>query len=472
MRASKYKDIIHLYLLFLISVVVIYKLPTIMGTIFQILLLITFFFSKRDYFWLAFVFVVQSFPGALFSRYTGDIQNTFSLLQTSQAGTLYFWMVFVILAFIKALQKKASYQLVIVNNIKILAGYFVILVLIFGLYKWTAVTRTLLPWLFLFILPRLLQKEVDFQRYFYLIFSFLFFVIATQIFQIIFTVPIAKYLGGYNIAGTAEELKSVVRPTDGIYIPYLALFGSLYFLIFQKKIYRTNYLLTIVGLSVFSIFITATRTWMISVLFISGSYLFFISYQRYNIILRLIIPFILVLLIIQFVPAVSQQVDLALHRYETVQYLVEGDITAGGTLERLSVRSPRVFAKFKESPVVGWGYGDEANEYSDGHVGNENLLMHTGIIGYFLWLMLWLNFMLKMKLLNNKISVKNPYNNVPWLFITMLVGILIINVSAQWFNYLLGYLSGFTFIFLFTFASFVNKEARRAEHNLINTKGI
>jgi len=453
-------------------VVVIYKLPTIAGAVFQILLLIAFWRSKRDYFWLAFVFVVQNFPGALFSRYTGDIQNTFSLLTTSQAGTLYFWMIFVILAFIKALQKKASYQLVIVNNIKILAGYFVILVLIFGLYKWTAVTRTLLPWLFLFILPRLLQKEVDFYRFFQLIFSFLFFVIATQVFQILFTVPLAKYLGGYNIAGTAEELKSVVRPTDGIYIPYLALFGSLYFLIYQKKIYRTNYLLTIAGLSVFSIFITATRSWMISALFITGSYVFFMTYQRYNLILRLIIPFILVLLIIQFVPAVSQQVDLALHRYETVQYLVEGDITAGGTLERLSVRSPRVFAKFKESPIVGWGYGDEANEYSDGHVGNENLLMHTGIIGYLFWLMLWLNFMLKMKLLNNKISVKNPYNNVPWLFITMLVGILIINVSAQWFNYLLGYLSGFTFIFLFAFASFVNKEARRAEHNLINTKGI
>jgi len=466
MRIRANKDIFQLYFLFLISVVVIYKLPTMVGALFQILLLIAFWRSKRDYFWLAFVFVVQNFPGALFSRYTGDLQNTFSLLPTSPVGTLYFWMVFVILAFIKALRRKAQYKLVISENIKILAGYFFILIIVFGIYKWTAVTRTLLPWLFLLILPSLFRKEDDFHRFFNLLFSFLFFVIATQVFQIIFKAPLAKLLSGYILVGVVEELEFLVRPLDGIFIPYLALFGALYFLIYKKKIYQTNYLLTIAVFSVFSIFITGTRSWMISALFIVGSYFFFIAHQKYTILLKLSIPLILIFLIVQFIPIVRQQVELALQRYETIQYLLKGDPTAGGTLKRLIVRRPRVLAKFYESPIVGWGYGTEAREYSDGHVGNENLLMHTGIIGYFLWLMLWLGFILKMKKLTDSLSSKNPYKNVPKLFIIMLIGTLIINVSAQWFNYLLGFLPGFTIIFLFTFASFVYKKALLIERNL------
>jgi len=471
-RKKDNKEIFEFYLLFFLSVVVIYKLPTIVGSFFQLLLLIAFWRSKRDYFWLAFVFVIQNFPGALFSRYTGDIQNTFSLLPTSPVGTLYFWMVFVMVAFAKALRRKAPYKLVVSENVKILAGYFLILIIAFGIYKWTAVTRTLLPWLFLFILPRLLQREDDFHRFFHLLFSFLFFVIATQIFQILYKVPLAKFFGGYNIVRVVDELEGVVRPGDGIFISYLSLFGSLYFLTYKKKIYRTNYLLIISGLSVFSIFITATRSWMISALFITGSYFFFIAHQKSNIIRKLSIPFILVVFIIQFVPVVGQQVDLALQRYETIQYLLKGDPTAGGTLKRLDVRRPRVLAKFYESPIVGWGYGNEARNYSDGHVGNENLLMHTGIFGYSLWLLLWFAFILKMKLLNNNLSNKNPYKNVPILFIIMLVGILIINASAQWFNYLLNFLSGFTFIFLFTFASFVYKKALRIERNYKNIGNI
>lgn len=54
----------------------------------------------------------------------------------------------------------------------------------------------------------------------------------------------------------------------------------------------------------------------------------------------------------------------------------------------------------------------------------------------------------------------------------MLAGIFITKAPAQWFNYLLGYLRGFTFIFLFTFASFVNKEALRIERNLKTIKSI
>ncbi len=453
------RDIINLYVLFAVSVVVIYFAPRIAAIVLQVIFLFAFYRSRKNYFWLAFVFIIQNFPGGLFSRYTNDIEHTFSLFQSSPVGTLYFWMVFILIAFFKSVKLKSDYRFILEKNIILLFAYFLFLILIFGLYKMTAVTRTLLPWLFLFILPRLLKKEEDFAGFFNLVFSFVFFVVFTQVFQLVFRATVAEILGGSNITLATEELERVARPGDGIFISYVSIFGALYYLILKKKYFSRNYLITITGLAIFSIFITATRSWMISTLFVFGFYVVFIAKAKTAIIQRLVFPLLMIVIITQYVPVVRQQIDLAKQRYETIKLLLEGDPTAGGTLTRLTSRGPAVMEKFRESPVIGWGYGDEARKYTDGHVGNQNLLMHNGVIGYLFWLMLWLNFVLKMINLDKSITSANPYKNIPKLFIIMLLGILIINASAQWFGYLLQFLPGFTILFLFTFASFVYKNA-------------
>ncbi|MBK7377408.1 MAG: hypothetical protein IPJ03_00075 [Ignavibacteriales bacterium] len=107
--AINYKgDIINLYALFILSVGAIYIAPRGIGVLLQI---ISFYRSEKDYFWLALVFIIENFPGAFFSRYTSDIQHTFSLLPDSPVGTLYFWMVFILVALFKALQKRVIINL-------------------------------------------------------------------------------------------------------------------------------------------------------------------------------------------------------------------------------------------------------------------------------------------------------------------------------------------------------------------------
>lgn len=460
MTKKKYIDLIFIYFLFVLSVFVIYFIPRYLASILQIFFFIAFYRSKRDYFWLAFVFIVENFPGGLFSRYTNDIHHTFSLLPYSPLGTLYFWMIFVIIAFIKSLKKNKIYKNIFEKYFIILFVYFTVLVIFSGIYKYTAAIRTLLPWLFLFIFPRLLRTEEDFAGFFRIIFSFAFFVAFTQIFQVVFGITIAEFFGNSEMILVTEELRNVARPADGIFIPFLSIFGALYYMILKKKYFRRNYLILVIGLSIFSIYITATRSWMIGALFIFGFYVFFIEKEKVIILRKFVIPSLIVFIIIQSFPDVRQQVYLAKKRYETIELLLEGDPTAGGTLRRLDVRGPKVMEKFSERPFFGWGYGTEANNYSDGHVGNQNLLMHTGIVGYSLWALLWLIFILKMLYLNKSLKSNNYYKNIPKLFIIMLLGILIINVSTQWFDYLLSFLHGFTILFLFTFASFVYTNAR------------
>lgn len=457
------RDIFNIYLLFAISVFIVYFAPRIIVIGLQTIFLIVFFFSKKNYFWIAFVFIIENFPGSLFSRYTHDLQHTFSLLPESPSGTLYFWMLFILIALIKSLMSNSNYKLIFRINILILFTYFIFLIIVYGIYKYTAVIRTLLPWLFLIILPRLMKKEEHFMYFFNLVFSFMFFVFITQILQIFFGSTTATILRSSDTIFFTEEIETVVRPADGIFISYMSLLGALYYLRFKKKYFNKNYLIIITGFSIFSIFLTATRTWMLSTLFIIILYLIFIEKFKRDIIKRLVFPVIIIVLITQYISIVRQQIDLAIQRYSTIELVIEGDLTAGGTVKRFTERGPAVMAKFYEKPLIGWGIGNEAIKYSDGHVGYQNLLMHTGIIGFILWLMLWFNYIFKMFNLNKIISSWNPYKNIPILFIIFLFGILIINTSSQWFGYLLQFLPGFTIIFLLTFSSYVYQNSMQDE---------
>ena len=474
------RDIFNLFSLFFTTAIVVYMLPTLISTSFQILLLIQFYRSKRNYFWLALFFIIEANPGALFATY--DPSHTLSLLYSSPFGNLYFWIVFIIIAFFKSLKCKHAYPFFLRTNIQILTFYLLFLLIIFGVYKFPALTRSLLPWLFLFILPRLLRTERDYANFFNLIFSFVFFIFITQFYNLLSGNEFAKLLGG--LGNTALKDRSIVdarealRLVDGILIPFISIIGTTIFLTLRNKLFTKNYLSIILGLSLFSIFLTATRSWLLCVFIIFFGFLFLVSKKPILAISRLILPAILLIIMFSSIPYLSKQAQLAIVRYETIGYLLQGDLTAGGTLKRFDVRSPRVMNKFYESPILGWGYGSEANKFSDRHVGNQNLLLHTGIIGYALFVFFWLNYMMKLYQRTHSISRINPYKKVLQMFIIFLPAIFVIHTSVQWFGHLVAFGAGYTLSILFSFASFaywksiiVEKQLKKcnSKHNGTNS---
>ena len=58
-------EILVFYSLFILIVVSTYFLPHLVSIMLQLLLLGFYFFSKKDYFWLALIFVVESQIGGL-----------------------------------------------------------------------------------------------------------------------------------------------------------------------------------------------------------------------------------------------------------------------------------------------------------------------------------------------------------------------------------------------------------------------
>jgi len=476
MRNSENKDILQLYILFILSVGVIYKLPTMVGAMFQILLLIAFWRSKRDYFWLAFVLIITSEPGFLFAAI--DAVHSFSFLPDSPFGNLYFYLVFLLLAFFKYYQTKMRPSFFLKANLILIFSYLSIQLMAFGVYKMTAFIRMVLPWLLLFIMPRMLKKEEDMAKFFKLVFSFTFFVIITQIYKLQTGVEFATLLGGVasevaKARGGIEEVGAALRPLYGIFIPFFAIWGSIYYLTLKKNYFSRQYLNLILGLSIFSIFITATRSWSIAALFMAIFYIIISSRHPLRTLSQVAIAAVFIFAMVRIVPFLEKQVELSLARYETLEYFAKGDITAGGTTKRFDVRVKRPMAGFAANPIFGWGVGQEYQRYRDGHIGYHNLLMSSGLIGFTFWMLLWLNFIRKMMETYLKFQKKHHYKNVPLVLIAFAGSIFIIHTTAQWFGYLMGFNTALAIALLFTMGHrmyCMNKMALRVQQASKQTK--
>jgi hypothetical protein len=110
--------------------------------------------------------------------------------------------------------------------------------------------------------------------------------------------------------------------------------------------------------------------------------------------------------------------------------LTAGDLTAGGTLQRLDVRSKRVMNAWEQSPIFGWGFSDNGYLYADGHVGNQSLLAFSGLTGFALLNIFLIFFAYKIYLLR-KVMLQNHFRRDALLiFIFFLVGWFIIHSSS------------------------------------------
>jgi len=69
---------------------------------------------------------------------------------------------------------------------------------------------------------------------------------------------------------------------------------------------------------------------------------------------------------------------------------------------------------------------------------------------------------------------KNRLKKIPVLLITFFLGIFILNITAQWFGFLVSFTSGFTLSLLFSFSNLIYWQAKKAaKANLQNiTKEI
>ena len=164
-------------------------------------------------------------------------------------------------------------------------------------------------------------------------------------------------------------------------------------------------------------------------------------------------------------PGVNYAVNNSLRRTSTLVALAKGDVTGKSTMTRINIRLPKTLEGIKKSPFIGLGFSNAKDKYSQGgHVGNFDMVLQVGIIGFLVFLNFWLSFFRMIYSTRGRLSSSNSYKTPLLVLAIAMFGLLLLHfTSYHVFSYMV-YQSGvFCLIFFFCFSDFMVREARNEE---------
>lgn len=429
------KSVIWFLALVAVTFVTTYFSPPVIASVWYAALLAMYYFSDDEPMWLAFFLVtIDGFMG-----FFGLYEVSMKLLPGMPAVEIS--QIYILLTVVKALQKKNRVKVFYIKYLQVLGGYVIFLIvwgqlmgLSGGLNVYFRVLKSTLPFLLFFSLPNLLTGMRDYKRFFSIIFIVIILALVTQL-HTLFT--------GAHPLETISPATSESVDTDDFRVFYsvtatlVGLFGALFFLSMDRgRGFSVWVLLLIVFSSLMIAVISATRGWMIG--FATITLLSLMTIRRVGP-LKLagfvIITGLFVLLALSN-DKVSSQLKYSGERLVKLESVGEGDITAEGTLQRLNIRKPRVIRIWKENPLFGWGFSDVYYSNNDGHVGNFNLLMFSGVVGLALLYGFLIYFSYMLYLSYRHLPRSSPIKRSSLIFIVFLAGWFVIHsTSGQQFGF-------------------------------------
>ena len=395
------RDNSKLLLAFILTVIAVYifpklGIPQILIKLSFLFLLFIIFHSKDDVFWLSWVFVISDAPGRLFTLTSGSTIYRLPMYTLMSGVSTGFTELFLIMYIIKFLSKKTKLslfnkyaKLIIIYGIFTIAYSFIL-----GISQSALISsiRTILPWFWFLIIPEFISDPKRVEHLFQLLapFAFIIFILSLQ--SQITGEYLHNILSGesaYGFLGEAEL--ELVRVNQADYLLFVLVFFALFYLSLERKIFNNTYLNLIIIIGFITILLSATRGWIIALLILLSSVFFMKGYNLMKQFIRMLVMIGILIYIVQiFYPSFLFQISKSFERLDTLEALTEGDLTAGGTLARLTERGPRVMKEFKKSPIIGWGFSNHYFAYSDMHVGNQTMLLQGGIVGYTFWMVIFL----------------------------------------------------------------------------------
>lgn len=447
------------YLIF--AVLLVYFVPVTINRLIFLALLPVVWFSKRDYFWIVFFFILVEQPSGLFS---GGLKDDPYRLPVYTLGPgisfalneLYILVIFFKTFVIRRFRNNYSYPF-FQKELKVLLILYIVLVLIsplmgMNINSLSNVIKLSIALSLYYSLFRLINNEEQFTKFLKTIFPFAFVALILQIYFLIngedlvaLVKPGLREL--YEKLDT-QDPQDWVRPIEMGHTMLITFTASLWLLLKRHSEFRKQYLFLVNLTSFLVIFLTGTRSWIIA--FSIGYFIFFILAGKKisRILIRNILFIIGFVFILNIIPLINQQVKNSWSRVITVEKIIEGDITAGGTISRFNIRAPRVIEGFLSSSILlGAGFSNHFYNYADGHVGYHNILLNTGIAGFFIFFyFIWKTILFPFKILS-----KHRYLNRQFIKVSIipLVLLILINTGTQTIGFTP---NGVNRIFLMVFA--------------------
>ena len=389
-------DLALLALLLLLSVYFVYVASQSLARIFFVALLIVFFFSKKDYLWFAFFLIIMWTPGYLFSDFSGLSAKRLPLYSFIPGWSFTPLEFFLMLAFVKAIIYGKKVDFVFKRAfIPVLFYAALLLLLSFFVYGTSgrSIERTLIGFanFTIFIsFSYLIYRQRDIQRFIYLLSPIVFFVLFEQLFYIIAGYRIIDLLSPGYMQLMMLETGDPRFIMGGEMVLFFGYISSL--LLLQQKHNRLLgiYLYCVIIACFLSVFLSATRIWFIVFSFIMLCYVLF-STRNVKTFVKLAIAAILIFVFAMGSQPLRSAMVGAWDRIDQIEAVAQGNFADAPTFQfRFSARLPRLLVGLKQNWIIGWGFSDEYFRYSDGHVGNFDLLLQVGVVGFLLFSYLWI----------------------------------------------------------------------------------
>ena len=433
------KRLIAFFLVLGATILATYYLPEVAKTGFYILLLIAYFRSKNEAMWLTLFLVISDGFWGYFNNYE-VVLSVIPGLPPIEIGHFY-----VALSVIKAHRVKERQPLFFDTYIKVIVVYILFLVAqgyLLGLSPELNVqfrmVKFIFPLLMFYSIPRLFQKEEDYRECFYYFFPLAFFALFAQIFTITTGMTPSQFLGVHKDFWFTVDVHhgKTYRGFYSTRMVMLSFFGALFYLANKAKTFNPNYLFAVVAADFMSAFLSATRGWLLGLSFALICFTLFIAKVSARRVLSVVLTLIILIGGLLSIPVIGTQFTNAFKRMTTLEALAGGDLTAGHTLERLDKRSPRVMNKWSETPLTGWGFSDTFFKYADFHVGNQTILLHSGILGAILMGMFFVYYHFTLYHQSSLLPRGHPLKGALLVFVVFFPGWFMIHSSSgQSFSY-------------------------------------
>ncbi len=414
------KEIVKFLLVFVFTIIVVYRTNIAITNIYFILITAIAFKSEKDFFWVAFYILIYSYPGRLFYGADQALHYRLPLYKILSGISLGFNDIFPLALFLKVIIKKKTNVMKNKWFIAFIALFFIYLVIsiTWGLSSNNFIKpmRNFIQLLIYFPIVYLIKRD-DIQIFIYLISLIVVLGFCFTIFFYINGTSFGSFFSGQNLERHSwrheiKEIESfegsgVNRYIDSLNILFTALTTSWYFLLSKSKMFNKNYLSIIIMASLFIIVLSGTRGWNIGFIMVIVFPIIFLKLKK-NIIYRIMLSGIVLTIGIASYQPFRIQISNAFLRLATLEKVVQGDVSAGGTSSRVDEGQRYIDMTIKESPLFGFGFSDRAQKYYNSDTGMFTTFLEIGFFGLIILSIVALRYLAFLK----SITRKNKYYGV------------------------------------------------------------
>lgn len=399
-------------------------------------LLVMYFNSKNEAFWLAFFLTTTD-------GFFGFLGN-YSVLLTAIPGMpgIELAQFYILLGFIKIAKTKTKITPFYKNWTNLLFVYVLFLVLV-GMANglsgdanlYFKIVKIILPLGLIYTIPRLMKNIEDYIALLDLVFLVFMVAFAAQLYTVFTGLsPSVKFK---PIQKEEMEIGRNLRSSYNVSATLVSLCGALFLLTLKNQKYFSKLYLNVIVICCFGMaFLSATRGWIIGFGLIIVFYNIFVNKLKLKNLFFIVLVFGVLLTVALSIEKLNKQIMFSLERTLTLESLAKGDISADGTLIRLEERGPRVMEVWSSNPIFGWGFSNTYFDSYDVHVGNQTLLLLSGIVGLILLYSFILFVSKKIISLYRSNITDNPFKKACLVFPVFFLGWFFIHsTSVQQFTY-------------------------------------